>query len=238
MRLLSEPLFYIYLVYGLSFLAVAFLVAKGAAGSTSIPLIAAFNMLALFGLAHGITEITDWIRFIRATNGAPEASALLWLSQAMLVLSFVLLLQFAVNLFTAQSSRGAVRLLRAVPAVAAIGFVVYVLTTEMTSIRAIGLLGRYTFGFVSSVLAAIALVITAKTLSLLGDRGLVTALHVAAAAFACYAVFGGLIVQPIAGLPIQLFRSACALTIAVSCFSLIRLSSTVAGSSDLALENA
>ena len=238
MRVLGEPLFYIYLVYGISFLAVAFLVAKGSAGSQSVPLIAAFNMLALFGLAHGITELTDWLRFVRRTLGAPEISALLWLSQVTLVLSFVILFQFAVNLFTAQSSGGVVRRLRLLPAVAAIGFISYVVATGMTSIRAIGLLGRYTFGCVSAALAAVALLMTARTLKVLGDRGLVAGLYVASAAFACYAVFGGVIVDPIAGAPIQLFRSACAVTIALSCFTLIRLSITVAGTNDVVVQNA
>ena len=226
--LVGEPLFYIYFIYGISFLTLAYLVAKGTAGSASVPLIAAFNMLALFGLTHGITELTDWVRFIRKTVGAPEMSALTWLSQVCLILSFVMLLQFAINLFTAQWTNKAVPLIRLLPATALAAFIAFVATKGMNDILAIGLVGRYAFGFASAILAAIAMVMTANTLKALGDQRLVTGLYIAAAAFVCYAVLGGLIVKPIAGAPIQLFRTACAVTIALSCFSLIRLSSTVA----------
>jgi hypothetical protein len=228
-RLLAEPLFYIFLVYGLSFLLLALLVFKGTGGSRSVPLIAAFNMLALFGLTHGITEMTDWVRFIGRTLGAPEAAPLTWLSQICLVLSFAMLLQFALNLFAAQSTSRMMPVVRLIPLVALIVFIAFVVMRGMTDILAIGLLGRYTFGFASAILAAAAMVQTARALSVLGDEGLVRSLYVAAAGFALYAVFGGVIVKPISGIPIQLFRSVCAVTIAIAAFSLIRLSRTVAG---------
>ena len=42
--------------------------------------------------------------------------------------------------------------------------------------------------------------------------------------FVCYAVFGGLVVEPILGLPIQLFRAGCALlTIAVYSFTILEI---------------
>lgn len=238
-RLLAEPLFYIFFVYGVSFLLLAYLVARGTAGSGSVPLIAAFRMLALFGLTHGVTEMTDWVRFVRKTLGAPEMAALTWLSQVCLVLSFVLLLQFAVNLFTAQAISSIVPVVRLLPLAALLAYVAVVLVRGMTDPLAIGLLGRYVFGFASATLAAIALLTTASTLSVLGDRRLTNGMYVAAVAFACYAVFGGIIVKPVAGAPVQLYRSACAVVIALSCFSMIRLSSTVASAPpELALKKA
>jgi hypothetical protein len=237
--LLGEPLFYIYFIYGVSFLVMAYLVAKGAAGSASVPLIGAFNMLALFGVMHGITELVDWIRFIRRTLGVPELAGLTWISQVCLILSFVTLLQFALGLFTAQSTSAAVPLIRLLPATALIAFVVIILVRGTSDVLAIGLLGRYTFGFASALLASAGLALTARTLTVLGDRGLTRSLYVAAFAFSCYAVFGGLITKPISGVPIQLFRSACAVTIAFSAFSLLRLSRSVAaGPRELSIANA
>lgn len=46
-------------------------------------------------------------------------------------------------------------------------------------------------------------------------------LLVTAIGFAVYAVVGGLIIKPIGGLPIQLFRAACAFTIAISSFYIL-----------------
>ena len=228
MQVLGEPLFYIFFIYGLSFLALAFLVFKGTAGSRSVPLIAAFDLLAAFGVTHGITEMTDWVRFIRKTVGQPESTPLAWLSQVCLVLSFVVLLQFGINLLTAQWTSKFIPVLRLIPSLALIVFVGVIVEMRVTNILTIGLLGRYTFGFASAALAAIALVASAKALEPLGDSALVRGLYVAAIAFVAYAVFGGLIVKPIGGVPIQMFRAACAVTIALSCFLLIRLSSTVA----------
>lgn len=43
-----------------------------------------------------------------------------------------------------------------------------------------------------------------------GNSKLIKGLLVSAIGFALYAVLGGLIINPIVGLPIQLFRAACA----------------------------
>jgi hypothetical protein len=238
-RLFTEPLFYIYLVYSISFFTVAYLVAKGAAGGRSVPLVAAFNMLALFGLIHGITELTDWVRFIRKSIGAPELDGLTWLSQVSLIVSFVVLLQFAINLLSAQSTGKVVPAVRLFPIAALIAFVAFVFVRQMSDVLAIGLLGRHAFGPASALLAAIAILRTAGILSLLGDRSLVRSLYLAAAAFVCYAVVGGVIVIPIGGVPIQMFRSVCAVAIAVSAFALLKLSTTVAANpSELQVANA
>ena len=218
-KLTAAPLFYIFFIYGMSFLLMSYLVMKGALAATSSPLVAAFYLLALFGLTHGITEMTDWVRFILKTLGTGEVKPLTYLSQTFLIASFVLLMQFGTNLLTIQSSRKTV--LRSIPLVLFGAFCVAVIAIGMADILKIGLLARYSFGFTGSVLSAIALVMSAQTMKPLGNRKLVNGLNVAAGGFACYALFGGLIVKPIAGVPIQLFRSACAVTIALSSFAVI-----------------
>jgi hypothetical protein len=102
----------------------------------------------------------------------------------------------------------------------------------ITDILKIGLLGRYSFGFTGSVLSAVSLLVAGNTMKLLGNQKLVKGLNIAAAGFACYAVFGGLIIKPIAGVPIQLFRAACAVTIAFSAFAVLDVYKYVKGKSD------
>jgi hypothetical protein len=218
-KLVVEPLFYIFFVYGLSFLLLAFLILKGAKDASSGPLIVAFYMLALFGVTHGVTEIIDWIRFILKTLGAAEVRPLTYLSQSFLVISFIFLLQFGTDLLTHRSEKKSV--LRAVPVLLAGIYAVVILAMQITDILRIGLIGRYSFGFAGAALSAIALVMVGNAMKPLGNRKLVRGLDIAAAGFACYAVFGGLIVTPIAGIPIQLFRSACAVTIAFSSLAVI-----------------
>ena len=218
-KLIGEPLFYIFFIYGLSFLLMAYLIIKGARPASSTPLIMTFYMLALFGITHGVTEIVDWIRFIVKTLGVTEIRTLTYVSQIFLVVSFVILLQFGVNLLTYRSQNRSAY--RAIPLVLVGVYGAIIVALGITDIIKIGLIGRYCFGFAGALLSAIALFVVGKTLKPLGNQKLDRGLTTAAAGFICYAVFGGLIITPIAGIPIQLFRSACAVTIAFASFAVI-----------------
>jgi uncharacterized membrane protein len=220
-QLVREPLFYIFFVYGVSFLFMSFMVFYGARTAAASPLVYSFYMLALFGLTHGITEIVDWLRFIVKTLGQPEIVALTWLSQIFLIVSFVFLLQFAVNALTHSMEKR--KIIRAVPAVLLGLFVLFVLARGISDIRAIGLKARYGFGFTGAALSAVALFLLAHRMNPLGNSKLVNGLNLTGAAFACYALFGGLIIKPIAGIPIQLFRSACAVTAAFSSVQVLEI---------------
>ncbi len=230
-KLVVEPLFYIFFIYGVSFLLMSYMVMKGAMKATASPLVYSFSMLALFGLTHGITEMIDWIRFMLKTLGSQEIRMLTYLSQIFLIVSFVFLMQFGINLLTYQSEKK--RLIRAIPIVLLAVFMVIVPAMGITDILKIGLLGRYGFGFTGSVLSAISLFMAGNAMKPLGNRKLVKGLNITAAAFACYALFGGLIIKPIGGIPIQLFRSACAVTIAFSSFSVLEIYKYIKSRSDL-----
>ncbi len=216
-RLTGEPLFYIYLVYGISFLVMSALIYRGAVKATSITLVSTFYLLALFGFTHGLAELIDWLRFINRTMGMEESVVLTYLSQIFMVLSFVVLLQFGINLLTYKSEKK--KTVRVIPILLFGISIVVMLASGVTNILQAGLTERYLFGFSGSLVGAIALFKLGNTMKVLGNEKLVRGLTVAALGFVSYAVFGGLIVQPIAGLPIQLFRSACAVVIAVASFS-------------------
>lgn len=218
-KLFVEPLFYIFFVYGLSFLIMANLLIGGITKATSITLVSSFYMLVFFGLTHGITELTDWARFSLKTLGAGESEILLYVSQIFLIISFVFLLQFAVNLMTYRSERAG--LVRAIPFVLLAIYIAVVIYLGVYNISRIGLIARYSFGFSGAALSAIMLYKLSNTMKAIGNQKLVRGLTVTAAGFACYAVFGGLITVPILGLPVQLFRAACALTIAIASSSIL-----------------
>jgi hypothetical protein len=216
-RLLVEPLFYIYFIYGLSFLIMAYLVINEITKATSIALVSSFYMLAIFGLMHGTTELIDWLRFISKILGTSEFRFFTYASQILLVLSFVFLLQFGINLLTYKSEKKG--LVRTIPTILFAIFIVVIFARGIDDILEIGLIGRYSFGFTGSAISAITLFILGNTMKPLGNQKLVRGLTIAAIGFACYAVFGGLIVKPVAGLPIQLYRAVCAMTIAISSYS-------------------
>ncbi len=220
-KLLAEPLFYIFAVYGLSFLAMAYFITEGIIDATSIKLVSSFYMLVFFGTLHGMAELTDWARFIGRILGQPENQALLYTSQILMMLSFVFLLQFAINLFTYKSEKKGI--IRSIPFFLFVIFLGVVYSMGISDISQIGLYARYGFGFAGSALTAIMLFSLSKTMASLGNNKLLRGLNISAAGFVCYAVVGGLIITPVLGLPIQLFRAACAVVIALASVSMLQV---------------
>jgi hypothetical protein len=212
----SESLFYIYFVYGVSFLVMSFVVLKGIKKATAISLITTFYALAAFGITHGITELIDWARFILKVSGHGEVVILKYLSQSMLIVSFAVLLQFAVNLFTYKSQQKASY--RAIPSLLFVVYLLVLFITKTGDISKAALIARHGLGFSGALLSGIALFYLANSMKAVGDSTAIRGLLVSAIGFGLYAVFAGLIIQPIAGLPVQLFRAACAFTIAISSF--------------------
>jgi len=220
-RVLTEPLFYIYFIYGVSFLLMSFVVFRGTRKASSIAFVTTFYMLAGFGLVHGLTELTDWLRFILRTSGARESEVLIILSQSFLITSYVLLLQFGVTLLTYRSEKK--NIYRSLPILLFIGYAAYILIAGPPHIRTAGLIARRSFGFFGSLISGMAFFSLANSMKVIGHPRLTNGLVITGIAFVCYAVFGGLIVEPIAELPIQLFRAACALTIAICSFSILEI---------------
>jgi hypothetical protein len=220
-QVLAEPLFYINFIYGVSFLLMSFVVFHGTRKASSITLVTTFYMLSGFGLVHGMTELTDWLRFTLETAGAGEFRELLILSQACLITSYVLLLQFGVTLLTYKAEKKV--FYRVIPAVLFVAYAAYLMLTGTAHIRTAGLIARRSFGFSGALLSGLAFFSLAHSMKVIGHPRLTRGLVVTGTGFACYAVFGGLIVEPIVGLPVQLFRAACAVTIAISSFSILEI---------------
>ncbi len=220
-QVLTKPLFYIDFVYGVSFLLMSLVVFEGTRKASSITFVTTFYMLAGFGLVHGITELLDWVRFILHAGGAGESELLIILSQSCLITSFVLLLQFGVDLLTYKSGKkGIYRLL---PALLLVAYVAYIFVAGISHIRTAGLIARRGFGFSGALISGFAFFNLAHSMNVMRYPRLTNGLVVTGIGFVCYAVVGGLIVEPIAGLPIQLFRAVCAFTIAVSSFFILEI---------------
>ena len=214
--LFNEPLFYIFFVYGLSFLIMAYVVFHGVKNATAMALVSSYYALALFGLTHGLTELIDWVRFIVKVTDKREIELLKYLSQGLLITSFVVLLQFGINLLTYANAKR--RAFRFIPAVVFGAYLAGLLVTKTSDVLEAGLIARRSFGIAGSLLSGIGLFVLANSMKAVLESKVVKGLLVTGFGFCGYAVFGGLLIQPIAGLPIQLFRAGCAVAIAVSSF--------------------
>jgi two-component system phosphate regulon sensor histidine kinase PhoR len=219
--LFGDMRFYIYFIYGVSFLAMSVLVIAGITRATSYTLVSSFWLLAAFGLTHGITEIVDWTRFIEQTRGDPANVGLLYISKIFLIFSFVLLLQFGINVLTYKNSQN--KRPRAIPTILVVVYLAALYFFKISDIRQAGLIARYSFGFMGSALSAISLIPLINTMKPLGNKKLNRGLIVLAVGLAAYAIFGGLIVTPLFGVPIQLFRAICAFSIAVASVSILEI---------------
>ncbi len=219
MPLLREPLFYIFFIYGTSFLVMSYVVFHGIRKATSITLVKTFYALVIFGVLHGAAELTDWVRFIIHASGGGEVKALYYLSPALMFVSFVVLTQFGINLLTYKS--GKKNILQLIPSVLVIAYICVIIAAKVRDVMAEALIARNGFGTFGALLSGVALLGLARSMKALGNKRLETGLAVSAAGFMLYAVFGGIIVNPVAGLPVQLFRAACALTIAASSFYIL-----------------
>jgi hypothetical protein len=220
-KLFAEPLFYIFLVYGLSFMTMATLISTELVKTTAISLVSSFWMLVFFGFLHGAAELTDWARFVGRTLTMSESTPLLYVGQIMMILSFVFLLQFAINLLTYKSEKKGI--IRAIPLLLFVIYIAAILVLGISDISQMGLIARYSFGIVGSAFSAFVLFKLGNAMKASQIPKLVRGLNVAAFGFLCYAVFGGFIIHPILGLPVQLFRAACALTIAVASYSILEV---------------
>jgi len=218
-KLIMEPLFYIYLVYGASFMAMSLFVVNGITKGSSLTLVSSFYMLVFFGVTHGIAELTDWVRFASNTLGYGDNDFLLYISQISMIISFVCLLQFAVNLLSYKSGRK--DLYKTIPFLLLIAFLVVVYSVGISDIHEVGLFARYGFGFTGSALSAIMLYQQGSAMKLLGNKKVVIGFLVAAVGFGLYAVCGGLVVTPVFGYPIQLYRALCAVIITVASTAVI-----------------
>jgi len=212
--LFRQSLFYIYFIYGLSFLVMAYVIFQGVRKATSLVLVTTFQVLAAFGLTHGIREMIDWARFILATNGHGELAWLKVLSDVFLVVSFVILLQFAVNLFSYRSERRMAY--QRIPALLAAAAIVALVATRTYDTGQVGHFVRRSFGFAGALLSGVALCKLAVAMRAVGSARVEIGLVLGAFGFFAYSVFGGLIVTTVAGQPVQIFRALCAFTIAVA----------------------
>ena len=217
--LFTDPLCYVYFVYGVSFLIMAGLIVNGIARASSQTLVSSFTMLAAFGFTHGVTEMLDWVNYVRLKLGHAESTSLLYISQVLLIVSFVLLLQFGINILTYKNSQK--KSPRLIPSMLVVFLLIVVYVAGISDIRSVARITRFSFGFTGSALSAIVLFRLIDTMRPLGNKKLNRGLAVAASSFVIYAICGGLIITSLFGLPIQLFRAICAFALAVSASSIL-----------------
>ena len=246
-------------VYGQVFFVLGLAIALQSLKRSTLALARPLPWLAAFGIVHGFHE---WgYLFIPIQSGwlpLPATEALLILQLIIKGASFAFLLQFGVELLAAITGQPILPRLRLLPAAAFVAWIGATLAVSagMTgyvpdarawlpeghiadALRQVGaplavgdVLARWMLALPGSALAAWGLLASAAAVGPLARPPVVLGLRAAAAAFAVYAVVGGLIGLPAPfppasvlngvtllgaiGVPIEVLRSATGLVIAVS----------------------
>ena len=234
----------VFLVYGLAFLAMGMTIVIRNERDSELDVARLLWLLAAFGFSHGFLEWMDLWRVVRGGPAWPAATQPL-----LLLLSYLFLFEFGrrlvrLSLPAAVLARPAGRLLEAW--LYAPLLLMLAAGTAASDQPALGLTiwSRYLPGFFGSCLAGVGcwrycrrrLGADAATPDF---PGIGNACRVAAVAFVAYGIFGGLVVPraewfPAAainqenflaafGVPVQLLRAVCAVFVAASVASLLRV---------------
>ncbi len=232
----------VFLIYGLAFLALGVVLVIWPKHDSRFDLAALSRWLAAFAFVHGALEWTDLWRVVRG-----DTAILAAMRPFVLLASFLLLYEFGRRLVIASllvqpgftrvplSGRAHIVLLGGVLAGSLWGDAFQ---------RDITIWSRYLYGFPASLLAGVGFLLYCRnriqpTLENDEFRPVWRACVLAGIAFIAYGVFGGLVVpragwapavwlnqenfQETSGIPVQLFRAACAVAVAFSVAYVLRI---------------
>ncbi|MBI4448117.1 hypothetical protein HY643_03995 [Candidatus Woesearchaeota archaeon] len=215
----DKQLLWIFFFYGLGFLilsAVTFI--KKCKICADVDLTRSFYFLGAFGLTHGITEWIDLSRLWVDLSSGTTIPLLDEMKVFFLTISFIFLMQFAINILTLRRER--YTSLRWLPLAALIIFFIVTLVTG--TFMDSELIVRYAFGFSGALLTSIAFMEIRKVALGWGLNSLIRGSTLMAIAFGVYAFFGGgLITFVVLGIPPQLVRMLCALLAAYASFDIL-----------------
>jgi len=232
----------IFLIYGLSFLVLGLVLVIWPKHDSRFDLATLSLWLAAFAFVHGALEWTDLWRVVRG-----DTATLAALRPFVLLASYLLLYEFGRRLIAASllAPSAFTRALLSSPL-----HIVLLAGVAAGSLGGDGFLlnltiwSRYLYGFPASLLAGIGFLLYCRnriqpTLEHDEFRPVWRACLLAGVAFIAYGIFGGLVVpradwapaawlnqesfQENSGIPVQLFRAACAVAVAFSVAYILRV---------------
>lgn len=209
----------VFFIYGLSFLCMFAVIMRQSRATVRFELVEGFLLLAGFGLLHGLTEWTDMVRLV-VTTPPVLVQALAVVKLTLLAASFQFLFLFGLHVLTSAHAEDRLRwTVYLSPLLVAVYSLMLYLSLE--DIRLGELLVRLTLGFVGAGLASFAFFKLAGTLRKLCLTQAASDARWVALGFGFYAIFAGLLYQPsgqpiiLLGIPVQIFRAACAVLISI-----------------------
>jgi hypothetical protein len=215
----------IYLIYGTSFIIMFAALTLWRNRVSHIEIMDDFKYLALFGFLHGLAEYSDIPRFLAwQPVWAFDLVKLLLVSS-----SFAALLAFGLNVISAGIEER--RWLRGIPYGA---FLMYIWLLVFAGLdfsnldtginyKVADLAQRYSMGFLGAAVASYAFIELSRKMNAIVGEKAGKKFMFAGIGFALYAIFGGINVNPVFGVPAVAYRSVIAVVITIAVFSIFRL---------------
>jgi diguanylate cyclase (GGDEF)-like protein len=223
---------YLYFVYGLSFFTLGVVILFYPRRESEFPIAGSLWLVAWFAIIHGIQEWSEMVSLLPQ----PQAGAVARIvGLVCLPASFLCLLAFGTG--SSPTAQDRPLLPRVLPAGL---FALWIIITASSGqhLQAGNIWARYLLGIPATALAALALMRQVPQVART-NPSLIINLKVAAFAFVGYGIVAGMVVPDagffpasfvnytafigVFGIPVQAVRTACALTIAASMISLLRL---------------
>lgn len=219
--MIRDPLFYVFLIYGLSFLLLFFVLFTAIRKATARTYVYVFYMLAAFAISKCFSVWADGLRLFTGAAIDLYGLTLVNLSTIFTVVSNVFLFQFGVELITYRlPTRNIFRML---PVLLFGGYIILFALGLIETFDA-NTIGRKSFGYNGAILSSVALVSLYYTLRQSRNVRMLRGILAAGLGFIFYSVFEGVIEKPISGIPIYVFRMFSAIILAAASFYLVELS--------------
>ncbi len=231
----------VFFVYGLSFAVMGVAILAQLRKESKYPLAGILWLLAAFGITHGINEFLDMWAIIKG-----EIPALELIRLFCLIISFIFLFEFGIRLLRIAAMKHPLvhrkfTVLLDWCLFSAVGLLIFIHSLKSVAFMATsGVLVRFFLGFPGGVLAGLGLLFYYKV-----EKEDLEALKVkryfisSGVSFLVYGVLSGLIVAKVnlfpsnylnedlflsvVRIPVQVFRAACALVIALSIGKILRI---------------
>lgn len=216
----------VYLVYGTSFVAMFLALTFWRKRVSHIEFMNDFRYLAIFGLLHGLAEYSDIPRFLAWQPAWIYDIIKLFLVSS----SFAALLAFGLNVVSAGVEER--RWLRGIPYGALLMYFWLLIFIGLDIISGEGagikystadLAQRHSLGFLGAAVTSYAFFeLSGKVNAIAGEKAGKRFIY-AGFGFALYAIFGGINVNPLLGVPAVVYRSVIAVLITIAVLRIFRL---------------
>lgn len=215
----------VYLIYGTSFILMFAALTLWKKRVSHIEIMDDFKYLAAFGLLHGLAEYSDIPRFLAwQPVWAFDLVKLLLVSG-----SFAALLAFGLNVISAGIEER--RWFRGIPYGAFLMYIWFLVFAGLDfsnldtgiNYKVADLAQRYSMGFLGAAVASYAFIELSRKMNVIVGEKAGKKFMFAGIGFALYAIFGGINVNPVFGVPAVVYRSVIAVVITIAVFGIFRL---------------